>query len=196
MVIKALPLSIRYTLHLPDPPAIYIIILSHSETHLFSHLPPPKTPVSLYSVGSHDGLCNGRGSYVAKRASRLPRQPRTNPRLHEDHAEQVSKRKLRTGPKLEIPGYGCRDHQREGDIFLHRWAVLAQIISDDVTKDSLVDLGMRSRHRNVRHHCRTCTYKCVLFIRLKISLANNGPVNMPSQGPFRSTSQRISYGLI
>ncbi|KAI1183201.1 carbon-nitrogen hydrolase [Nemania serpens] len=82
---------------------------------------------------------------------------------------------LRTGPKLEIPGYGCRDHQREGDIFLHRWAVLAQIISDDVTKDSLVDLGMRSRHRNVRHHCRTCTYKCVLFIRLKISLANNGP---------------------
>jgi NAD+ synthase (glutamine-hydrolysing) len=26
---------------------------------------------------------------------------------------------LRTGPELEIPGYGCLDHHLEGDTFLH-----------------------------------------------------------------------------
>ena len=28
---------------------------------------------------------------------------------------------LRTGPELEIPGYGCLDHHLEGDTFLHSW---------------------------------------------------------------------------
>ncbi|KAI1112217.1 NAD+ synthase [Nemania sp. NC0429] len=82
---------------------------------------------------------------------------------------------LRTGPELEIPGYGCLDHHLEGDTFLHSWEVLAQIISDEVTKDMLIDLGMGCRHRNVRYNCRIlCTYKRVLFIRPKMSLANDG----------------------
>lgn len=39
----------------------------------------------------------------------------------------------------------------------------------------LVDLGMGCRHRNVRYNCRVlCTYKKVLFIRPKMSLANDG----------------------
>jgi hypothetical protein len=29
--------------------------------------------------------------------------------------------KLRTGPELEVPGYGCLDHHLEGDTFLHSW---------------------------------------------------------------------------
>jgi len=29
--------------------------------------------------------------------------------------------RLRTGPELEIPGYGCLDHHLEGDTFLHSW---------------------------------------------------------------------------
>ncbi|KAI1822843.1 NAD+ synthase [Xylaria intraflava] len=82
---------------------------------------------------------------------------------------------LRTGPELEIPGYGCLDHHLEGDTFAHSWEVLAQIISDEVTKDMLIDLGMGCRHRNVRYNCRVlCTYKRVLFIRPKMSLANDG----------------------
>jgi Carbon-nitrogen hydrolase len=31
---------------------------------------------------------------------------------------------LRTGPELEIPGYGCLDHHLEGDTFLHSWVSL------------------------------------------------------------------------
>ncbi|KAL0767185.1 hypothetical protein CaCOL14_010756 [Colletotrichum acutatum] len=82
---------------------------------------------------------------------------------------------LRTGPELEIPGYGCLDHHLEGDTFLHSWEVLAEIISDPICKDMLIDLGMGCRHRNVRYNCRVlCTYKHIYFIRPKQSLANDG----------------------
>ncbi|KAI0514344.1 NAD+ synthase [Xylaria bambusicola] len=82
---------------------------------------------------------------------------------------------VRTGPELEIPGYGCLDHHLEGDTFAHSWEVLAEIISDPVCEGMLVDLGMGCRHRSVRYNCRVlCTYKRVLFIRPKMSLAMNG----------------------
>ncbi|KAI0856194.1 NAD+ synthase [Xylaria cubensis] len=111
---------------------------------------------------------------------------------------KVAKRmgaRVRTGPELEIPGYGCLDRKElkfyfvdhtltmiilfldhlEGDTFAHSWEVLAHIISDEACKDMLVDLGMGCRHRNVRYNCRVlCTYKKVLFIRPKMSLANDG----------------------
>ncbi|KAI0429135.1 NAD+ synthase [Xylaria sp. FL1042] len=91
---------------------------------------------------------------------------------------RVAKQKgatVRTGPELEIPGYGCLDHHLEGDTFAHSWEVLAEIISDPVCKGMLVDLGMGCRHRSVRYNCRIlCTYKRVLFIRPKMSLAMNG----------------------
>jgi NAD+ synthase (glutamine-hydrolysing) len=32
--------------------------------------------------------------------------------------------RLRTGPELEVPGYGCLDHHLEGDTFLHSWVPL------------------------------------------------------------------------
>ncbi|TQN70155.1 Glutamine-dependent NAD(+) synthetase [Colletotrichum shisoi] len=82
---------------------------------------------------------------------------------------------LRTGPELEIPGYGCLDHHLEGDTFLHSWEVLADIIADPVCKHMLIDLGMGCRHRNVRYNCRVlCTYKHIYLIRPKQSLANDG----------------------
>jgi NAD+ synthase (glutamine-hydrolysing) len=82
---------------------------------------------------------------------------------------------LRTGPELEIPGYGCLDHHLEGDTFAHSWEVLADIISDDVCRDMLVDLGLGVRHRNVRYNARVlCTYKRIFCIRPKMSLANDG----------------------
>jgi hypothetical protein len=34
---------------------------------------------------------------------------------------------LRTGPELEIPGYGCLDHHLEGDTFLHSWVLLPHL---------------------------------------------------------------------
>ncbi|PHH87654.1 hypothetical protein CDD83_8588 [Cordyceps sp. RAO-2017] len=83
--------------------------------------------------------------------------------------------RLRTGPELEIPGYGCLDHHLEGDTFLHSWEVVAQILNDPVCKDMLVDVGMGVRHRNVRYNCRVLlTYQKILLIRPKMSLANDG----------------------
>ncbi|PHH85530.1 hypothetical protein CDD83_289 [Cordyceps sp. RAO-2017] len=82
---------------------------------------------------------------------------------------------LRTGPELEIPGYSCLDHHLENDTVSHSWEVLADIISDEACKGMVVDLGMGCRHRNVLYNCRVlCTYKRVLFIRPKMSLANDG----------------------
>jgi NAD+ synthase (glutamine-hydrolysing) len=64
---------------------------------------------------------------------------------------------------------------KKGDTFLHSWEVLAEIISDPVCKDMLIDLGLGVRHRNVRYNCRVlCTYKQIFFIRPKQSLANDG----------------------
>ncbi|KAG8165419.1 hypothetical protein KVR01_005694 [Diaporthe batatas] len=82
---------------------------------------------------------------------------------------------IRTGPELEIPGYGCLDHHLEGDTFLHSWEVLADIISDEACKGMLVDVGLGVRHRNVRYNCRAlCTYKKIFFLRPKMALANDG----------------------
>ncbi|KAK5061419.1 hypothetical protein LTR84_007962 [Exophiala bonariae] len=83
--------------------------------------------------------------------------------------------KLRTGPELEIPGYGCLDHHLEGDTFFHSWEVVAQILNNPMTKDMLIDVGMGVRHRNVRYNCRILlTYRKIFFIRPKMCLANDG----------------------
>lgn len=50
---------------------------------------------------------------------------------------------LRTGPELEIPGYACLDHHLEGDTFLHSIEVLADIISNDVCRGMLIDVGRK-----------------------------------------------------
>lgn len=82
---------------------------------------------------------------------------------------------LRTGPELEIPGYSCLDHHLEGDTVIHSWEVLADIIKDEACKGMLIDVGMGCRHRNILYNCRVlCTYKRILFIRPKMSLANDG----------------------
>ncbi|KKF95230.1 putative glutamine-dependent NAD(+) synthetase [Ceratocystis platani] len=77
---------------------------------------------------------------------------------------------LRTGPELEVPGYGCLDHHLEGDTFLHSWEVVAEIISDPICKDMLIDLGLGVRHRNVQ----VILDILIFLIRPKMSLANDG----------------------
>lgn len=82
---------------------------------------------------------------------------------------------LRVGPELEITGYGCLDHFLEGDVFLHSWEMLAQIMEDPITQDIICDVGMPVRHRNVRYNCRVIFYnKKILLIRPKQFLANEG----------------------
>lgn len=87
---------------------------------------------------------------------------------------------LRTGPELEIPGYGCLDHHLENDTEFHSWEVLAEIIADPACKDMLIDLGMGVRHKNVQYNCRVlCTYRKVYAIRAKQALAGDGLYREP-----------------
>lgn len=96
---------------------------------------------------------------------------------------RISKEKgatLRTGPELEIPGYGCLDHHLENDTELHSWEVLAEIVADEVCKDMVVDLGMGVRHKGVQYNSRVlCTYRKVLGIRCKQALAGDGLYREP-----------------
>lgn len=141
-------------------------------------------------------------SFVTVAAATLPSVPLdfTGNRTRILESIKLAKEKkatLRTGPELEIPGYGCLDHHLEGDTFLHSWAsdslsqwprspflvstltplqeVLAEIISDPMCKDMLIDVGMGVRHRNVRYNCRIiCSYRKIYLIRPKKFLANDG----------------------
>ncbi len=50
--------------------------------------------------------------------------------------------RFRTGPELELSGYGCEDHYYEADTLLHCWQALLQLLTGDWTDDMLVDVGM------------------------------------------------------
>lgn len=64
--------------------------------------------------------------------------------------------KIRTGPELEVTGYGCADHFLELgnsvsttylvlkllDTFQHSWEVLWEIMRSEDTRDLLCDIGM------------------------------------------------------
>jgi NAD+ synthase (glutamine-hydrolysing) len=57
---------------------------------------------------------------------------------------------LRTGPELEICGYGCLDHFHEEDLYLHCWQMLLLLLIDEECYDILLDIGMPVMHRNNR----------------------------------------------
>ncbi|CAN6650450.1 hypothetical protein TRVA0_024S01398 [Trichomonascus vanleenenianus] len=82
---------------------------------------------------------------------------------------------FRTGPELEITGYGCLDHFLESDTFLHSWEMMAQIMAHEDAQDILIDVGMPVMHHSIRYNCRVIAYnQKILLIRPKIWLANDG----------------------
>eukprot|EP00316_Scyphosphaera_apsteinii_P011296 CAMPEP_0119336928 /NCGR_PEP_ID=MMETSP1333-20130426/92934_1 /TAXON_ID=418940 /ORGANISM="Scyphosphaera apsteinii, Strain RCC1455" /LENGTH=764 /DNA_ID=CAMNT_0007347863 /DNA_START=29 /DNA_END=2323 /DNA_ORIENTATION=- len=82
---------------------------------------------------------------------------------------------FRTGPELEITGYGCEDYFHEHDTMLHSWESLVHILSDDITDGIICDIGMPVMHRNVLYNCRVvCLNRRILGIRPKFCLANDG----------------------
>jgi NAD+ synthase (glutamine-hydrolysing) len=82
---------------------------------------------------------------------------------------------FRTGPELEITGYGCEDHFLEHDTFAHAWESFAKLLATDATDGILCDIGMPVMHRNVAYNCRVIVLnRKVLGIRPKIFLANDG----------------------
>lgn len=82
---------------------------------------------------------------------------------------------FRTGPELEITGYGCLDHFLEHDTYLHSWEMYQQIVQHPDTRGILLDIGMPVLHRNVRYNCRLISFDSeLLLIRPKLWLANDG----------------------
>ncbi|QDS67499.1 hypothetical protein FKW77_001435 [Venturia effusa] len=83
--------------------------------------------------------------------------------------------RVRVGSELEICGYGCADHFREQDLYLHCWEMLERIMCDKELYDIVVDVGMPIQHRNVRYNCRVIMLNGkILLIRPKMWLANDG----------------------
>lgn len=83
--------------------------------------------------------------------------------------------RFRTGPELEVSGYGCEDHFLEDDTIAHCWESIHAILSCDATDDMLVDVGMPLVHRGVRYNCRLFLLnRRVLLIRPKMCLAMDG----------------------
>jgi NAD+ synthase (glutamine-hydrolysing) len=82
---------------------------------------------------------------------------------------------VRVGPELEICGYGCADHFREQDLYLHCWEMLERLLKDNKLYDIVIDVGMPVQHRNVRYNCRLILLNGkILLIRPKMWLANDG----------------------
>ena len=83
--------------------------------------------------------------------------------------------KLRIGPELEIPGYGCEDHFLEIDTITHSWEVLLEILKYTKDKDIMCDIGIPVQYECVIYNCRVIIYKTeILLIRPKIATADDG----------------------
>ncbi|KAL7912831.1 hypothetical protein GGI35DRAFT_476662 [Trichoderma velutinum] len=82
---------------------------------------------------------------------------------------------LRTGPELEISGYGCLDHFLESDIYDHAMDMLSKILADTSLHGILIDVGLPIMHRGCRYNCRAMILDGkLLCLRPKIYLANDG----------------------
>ncbi len=82
---------------------------------------------------------------------------------------------FRTGPELEITGYGCQDHFLEQDTLMHSWQSIAKLLASDLTDGILCDVGMPVLHHSVRYNCRIFILnRKIVFIRPKMHLANDG----------------------
>ncbi|KAF2465588.1 glutamine-dependent NAD(+) synthetase with GAT domain-containing protein [Lindgomyces ingoldianus] len=92
--------------------------------------------------------------------------------IHEAKARGAT---LRVGPELEVCGYGCLDHFLEGDLYLHCWEMLLNILNDASCHSILLDIGMPVIHRNNRFNSRIIALNGkIILIRPKLWLANDG----------------------
>ncbi|ODV93154.1 hypothetical protein PACTADRAFT_47078 [Pachysolen tannophilus NRRL Y-2460] len=105
--------------------------------------------------------------------------------------------RLRVGPELEVPGYGCLDHFLENDTYLHSWEMYASILTNEDTYDIVLDIGMPIVHKSRKYNCRILSYNGkILFIRPKIFLANDGNYReMRFFTPFLKTNTCEEYVL-
>ncbi|KAM0247869.1 hypothetical protein ACHAQJ_009685 [Trichoderma viride] len=82
---------------------------------------------------------------------------------------------LRTGPELEVSGYGCLDHFLESDIYDHSMDMLSKILTDTSLHGILIDVGLPIMHRGCRYNSRAIILDGkLLCLRPKLYLANDG----------------------
>ncbi|EGG06751.1 uncharacterized protein MELLADRAFT_116454 [Melampsora larici-populina 98AG31] len=88
---------------------------------------------------------------------------------------KAAQSRLRIGPELEIPGYGCFDHFLESDTVTHSWEVLAKLLVHPDTLEILCDVGMPVMHKNVLYNCRILFFNSkIVLVRPKMWMANDG----------------------
>jgi NAD+ synthase (glutamine-hydrolysing) len=88
---------------------------------------------------------------------------------------RTSGARFRTGPELELTGYGCEDHFFESDTTHHAWESLAQLLTGGHTAGLLVDVGLPVIHGGVRYNARAfCLDGRVVLLRPKTALADDG----------------------
>ncbi|OMJ82849.1 hypothetical protein SteCoe_16382 [Stentor coeruleus] len=90
----------------------------------------------------------------------------------------IHKAKIRIGPELEIPGYGCEDHFYETDTILHSWQVLGELLkftSSEPYNDMLCVFGMPIIINAKNYNCGVCTLSGkIVLIKPKLILADDG----------------------
>jgi NAD+ synthase (glutamine-hydrolysing) len=83
--------------------------------------------------------------------------------------------RFRSGPELELAGYGCEDHFLENDTIAHCWESMQRLLDSDLTDGILCDIGMPVLHRAVRYNCRVLVLnRKVICVRPKVALADDG----------------------
>ncbi|EYC14368.1 hypothetical protein Y032_0040g169 [Ancylostoma ceylanicum] len=83
--------------------------------------------------------------------------------------------RLRLGPELEIPGYGCADHFFEIDTEVHSWEILKEIVDNSKKwPELLIVTGMPVRHRMLLYNCLVSVLNGkILMIRPKMVLCDD-----------------------
>ncbi|XP_034933710.1 glutamine-dependent NAD(+) synthetase [Chelonus insularis] len=80
---------------------------------------------------------------------------------------------FRSGPELEISGYGCEDHFYESDTTFHSWQVLARLLDSTICRNIIVDVGMPVMHKNITYNCRVIFLNSqILLIRPKMRMCD------------------------
>uniref|UniRef100_A0A915D1H6 Glutamine-dependent NAD(+) synthetase n=1 Tax=Ditylenchus dipsaci TaxID=166011 RepID=A0A915D1H6_9BILA len=83
--------------------------------------------------------------------------------------------RIRLGPELEIPSYGCEDHFFEIGTEIHSWKVLRSITEESKKlQDMLIITGMPIRYRGVLYNCMVAVANNrIVFIYPKSVLCND-----------------------
>ena len=83
--------------------------------------------------------------------------------------------KLVITPELSLCGYDCLDAFLEQDTTTHSFEILADLIVHPSCQDIIVDVGLPVFHNGCLYNARLVFYqKKILYIRCKMSLANDG----------------------